>query len=92
MTPRHLLRIFLIAVCVLVTVGAAMNVFADNADVRSLAEETACGPRAPACVMTRMERTPLHQSFDFTTKQNATYTVVCSRSAVLFGAYACAKE
>ncbi len=77
--------------CVVVSVAGAYNVLSDNAEVERLAQEAACGKLDKvAChpQKTRMERTPLAQTFDFvTTKQ--TVTVRCVRSALLVGDYGC---
>ena len=91
MHARVLLRIVLVALCLVITVASVVNVFVDNEEVRALAEKTACGKDAPTCAMTRMERTPLSQSFEFVSKKE-TAEVECARSAVLFGAYACARK
>ena len=91
MNARTLLRSVLIVLCLVVTAASVMNVFVDNEEVRALAEKTGCGAAAPTCAMTRMERTPLHQSFEFVSKKE-TAEVVCTRSAILFGAYTCARE
>jgi hypothetical protein len=89
--------------CVLISVGGAYNVLADNADVELLAQEIACGgsPTRPAdaptvggtvggchAQKTRMERTPLAQTFDFATGKKQV-TVRCARAAVLAGDYTC---
>jgi hypothetical protein len=85
--------------CVLISVGGAYNVLADNADVEHLAQEIACGgsptrpadaPTAGGChaQKTRMERTPLAQTFDFATGKKQV-TVRCARAAILAGDYTC---
>ena len=81
--------------CVLLSVGGAYNVLSDNADVEHLAQETACGgngtrPADPSChpQKTRMERTPLAQTFDFATGKRQV-VVRCARAAILAGDYTC---
>jgi hypothetical protein len=66
------------------------NVLSDPAPVIALAEAAAC--KVKSCQdrhgMTKMERTPLGQSAEFTW-QNGTVTVECSRAHVLFGERIC---
>ena len=95
--------------CVLISLGGAYNVLSDNAEVEHLAQEVACGgnatrPADAAChaQKTRMERTPLAQTFDFATgveggrpqasgkrQVGGQVTVRCARVAVLAGDYTC---
>jgi hypothetical protein len=89
--------------CLAATATAAYNVYSDNGEVEKAAESVACGD-APACraQMTRTDRSPFSQTFEFATSKRATgpialqnvsalnVTVKCTRSAVLVGDYACA--
>ena len=80
--------------CVLFTAAGAFNVLSDNAEVEHLAQEVACGGGPKMNVKgcnpqkTRMERTPIAQTFDFVTSKR-TVTVRCTRSALLVGEYGC---
>lgn len=81
--------------CVAVSIAGAYNVFSDNAEVRARAAEVACavkkcGPRGNA-TMTRLERNPFAQSFEFATPAGP-ITVHCRRSAVFVGEYGCDKS
>jgi hypothetical protein len=88
------LRFILSFLCIAGTIAAAYNVLCDNGDVEKMAEVTACGSPPPPggnCrpQMTRMDRTPFAQTFEFGTGKG-TVGVRCARSAVLVGDYGCA--
>jgi hypothetical protein len=84
------LRIGLSLLCVAGSAAAIYNVLSDNAGVLAMAEKTACGQASLACrpQMTRLERTPFAQSFEFATTQG-TVAVRCARALVLVGDYSC---
>jgi hypothetical protein len=91
------LRLVLSLVCVTGSVAAIYNVVAENGDVEKMAEGTACGQgegqgQRKDCrpQMTRTERTPWSQTFEFATSQG-TVTVRCARGAILVGDYACVR-
>ena len=86
---RSYLKSFVVLICVVVSVAGVINVFTDNADIAAKAKEIAC-PR-PQCNMTRMERTPFAQTFEFQSTAG-TVGVKCARSSIFFGDYACAKQ
>lgn len=104
---KRAVQLLVFGLCVVFTVGAIVNVFADNTEVEKLAKEVACegAPAKPGtkpaasapgdlqCTMsmTRMSRTPFGQSFEFTGR-GLTRRIKCTRSAVLFGEYACSVE
>jgi hypothetical protein len=80
--------------CIAISVAGAINVFADNADVRASAKDVACkkkkcGPGGPA--LTREDRTPIAQSFLYATS-DGTVAVRCARAAILVGDYSCAAD
>ena len=77
--------------CLVFSVSAAVNVLGDNAEVEAMASVVACAGEGPTChpQMTRMERTPLAQTFDLVTAKHKV-TVRCARSLLLVGDYACA--
>lgn len=84
------LRFGLSFLCVAGSVAAIYNVLSDNADVEALAEKSACGAASGACrpQMTRLDRTPFAQSFEFATTKGPV-SVRCARAAVLVGDYSC---
>jgi hypothetical protein len=82
------LRLFVTLACLVVSVAAMLNVFADNDDVMAIAKTVAC-PSGP-CDLARVDRTPFAQTFDFRTTPG-TVTVRCARGAIFFGDYACGK-
>ncbi|XXX71609.1 hypothetical protein WMF30_28575 [Sorangium sp. So ce134] len=98
---KRFVQLALFALCVAFSVSAAYNVFSDNAEVERMAALVACGedggagapePRRPSegcrAQMTRLERTPFGQTFEFTTAKR-TVDVRCERAFVLAGAYSC---
>jgi hypothetical protein len=86
---RSYLRSFIVLSVVVASVLGLVNVLGDNADVVAKAKEIAC-PR-PACSMTRMERNPFAQTFEFQSTLG-TVGVKCVRSSIFFGDYACSKQ
>ncbi len=80
--------------CVVVSALAVYNVFSDNADVKKLAEQTACDRPGCAISTTRIERSPIGQSFGFQTAPGAsnTVSVTCRRTLFLVGEYRCARD
>jgi hypothetical protein len=85
---RSYLRSFFILSLVVVSVAGMVNVFSDNADTVAKAKELGC-PH-PVCTLTRMERTPFAQTFEFQSTAG-TVGVKCVRSSIFFGEYACSK-
>jgi len=88
MAAKPFFRTFLAVACIVVSVAALINVFADNAELQARAKELACP--TVACQITRVDRTPFAQTFDFHTSKGLV-TVKCSRGAIFFGEYACTK-
>jgi hypothetical protein len=88
MAAKAYLRSFLAIACVVVSVAALINVFADNADVLARAKDLAC-PKG-GCQLARGDRTPFAQTFDFRAASGVV-TVKCARAAVFFGEYECVK-
>jgi hypothetical protein len=76
------------------------NVYCDNADVRLLAEKSACGNRVCTARVTRESRSPIGQSFSYETEltekgkshRNASVDVECKRAFFLVGAYSCVAQ
>jgi hypothetical protein len=72
------------------TILGLYNVYADNPEVRKLAEQAACGKSG--CVRTlRSHRTPMGQDFEFQTSVQPQHSleVHCARAYLLVGAFAC---
>jgi hypothetical protein len=87
--PKAYLRLLLAIACIVVSLAAMINVFADNADVVNSAKGIAC--KTGACDIARSDRTPFAQTFDFRTTQGMV-TIRCARAAIFFGDYACSKQ
>jgi len=87
--PKAYLRLFVAIACVVVSVAAMINVFADNDDVLAKAKEIACA--GTRCDLARVDRTPFAQTFDFRTTPGMV-TIRCARGTVFFGEYACVRK
>ncbi len=87
---KRAVQTVIFVLCVVFSVAAAVNVLGDNAAVEALADATACAGDGATCrpQKTRMERTPLGQSFDIVTAKRKV-EVRCTRAFVLLGEYAC---
>jgi hypothetical protein len=87
-SARSYVKSFVVLACVVASIAGLYNVFSDNADVEAKAKQIGC-PR-PQCGLTRMERTPFAQTFEFQSTAGA-IGVKCARSGIFFGEYSCAK-
>ncbi|AUX43802.1 hypothetical protein SOCE26_052570 [Sorangium cellulosum] len=97
---KRFVQLAVFGLCVAFSVSAVYNVLSDNAEVERMAALVACGEAgaAPAPAlraseackarMTRLERTPFGQTFEFTTAKR-TVDVRCERAFVLAGEYGC---
>ena len=98
---KRFVQLAIFALCVAFSVSAVYNVVSDNADVERRAALVACGedgsetapePRRASAgcraQMTRLERTPFGQTFEFVTAKR-TVDVRCARAFVLAGEYSC---
>ncbi|WP_437642129.1 hypothetical protein [Sorangium sp. So ce854] len=98
---KRFVQLALFVLCVAFSASAVYNVFSDNADVERRAALVACGEdtaagapegRRPSADcrarMTRLERTPFGQTFEFTTAKR-TVDVRCERAFVLAGEHRC---
>jgi hypothetical protein len=83
---RPAVSVLLISLSVL----GLMNVYGDNSDVEAMARETAC----PGCEssLTRLERTPISQTFHFQTDKAGLVVVECQRAGIFLGSFACKKQ
>jgi hypothetical protein len=88
---RRAVQTILFLLCVAFSIAAAVNVLGDNAEVEALADTVACAGATATChpQKTRIERTPLAQSFEIVTSKRKV-DVRCARALVLFGEYVCA--
>lgn len=87
--PAAYLRLFVAIACIVVSLAAMVNVFADNADVLAKAKTIACA--GGACDLARVDRTPFAQTYDFRTAPGMV-TIRCAREAIFFGEYGCARQ
>jgi hypothetical protein len=94
---RSLLRPLFAVLCLAATGLGLNNTYGDNAEVKTLAEKTACGT-APCVVKTlREHRSAFTQSFGYQTAlvekgkstQGASVDIDCARVYVLLGEYQC---
>jgi hypothetical protein len=84
-------RIILLIVAVGVSIACILNVYGDDAEVRSEAEGVACPRGCPKASGLRVERSPIAETITYT-MPGGTLTVRCARAAVLAGPYFCEKE
>ena len=98
MQARSFVRPLVVVLCLSATALGLNNTYGDNAEVKVLAEKTACG-MAPCVVKTLNEhRSAFKQSFGYQTalvekgksQHGASVDIECARAYVLFGAYHCA--
>lgn len=68
------------------------NVFADNSEVRQMAQSLAKTPKDSAPRMTREAKNPIGQSFDFQVSGSGLVSVNCRRAYYLVGDYSCSLE
>jgi hypothetical protein len=96
-----------LALCLGFSIASVINVFGDNAEAEQMSKALACegipikplpktappGSKPSDCSMvsTKTSRTPFGQSFEYT-GEGQTRHVKCTRSAILFGAYSCARD
>ncbi len=98
---KRFLQLAIFGFCVAFSVSAAYNVLSDNAEVERMAALVACGEDGAAssgeqrrasegcrAQMTRLERTPFGQTFEFATAKRSA-GVRCEREFVLAGEYTC---
>ena len=80
---KSYLRLFLFIACIVVSLAAMINVFADNDEVLAQAKAIACAPKV-ACDHARTERSPFAQTFDFRSTPGPV-SVRCTRAAIFSG-------
>jgi hypothetical protein len=88
---KRAVQTIIFLLCVVFSLAAVVNVLGDNAEVEAMADAAACAGEGAAChpQKTRMERTPLGQTFELVTAKRKV-EVRCARALVLVGDYACA--
>jgi hypothetical protein len=82
-------RIVLTIIVVLITVGGVMNVFTDDAAVRSAAEAVACPHGCTKASEVRVDRTIVAETVEYTMSDRIV-RVRCSRAGIVVGPYSCA--
>jgi hypothetical protein len=87
-SAKSYLRAFVALACVVVSVAALINVYADNEDVIEKAKQIACVTKS--CDLTRADRTPFSQTYDFRAS-GVQISVRCTRSLTFIGDYTCTK-
>lgn len=85
---RALIPVVLLALSAL----GLYNVFADNTEVRQMAQALAKTAKDPEPRMTREAKNPIGQSFDFQVTGRGLVSVSCHRAFYLVGAYTCSLE
>jgi hypothetical protein len=94
-TATQIVRPFVSVILLAVTALGLINVYGDNQDVKQRAQLVACGGKECSTQLTRLERTPLAQTFDLvaeprgTNKGRQTVTIRCARSMILLGDWEC---
>jgi len=84
-------RLFLAIACIVVSLAAMVNVFADNDEVLAKARDVGGCTTKQSCDLARMDRSPFAQTFDFRATPGP-ISVRCTRAAIFFGEYACKKQ
>ena len=87
---KRAVQTIVFVLCVVFSLAAVVNVLGDNAEVEAMANAVACAGEGATChpQKTRMDRTPLAQSFELVTAKRKV-EVRCARALVLVGDYAC---
>lgn len=90
---RGTIRFGLTVLAIAVSVACALNVYGDDAQVRSDAEAVACprGCAQASASQMRVDRSPVAETIAYELP-GGTVTVRCTRAAVLVGPYGCVKE
>ncbi len=90
---RRLPTVILVLLCVTAAYASWDNVLSDNSAVRAEAEAKACTKKKcdDKHGLTKAERTPFGQSFEYTWRDGVVH-VSCSRSAWVLGERTCTAE
>lgn len=89
-TLMHYLRFAFVALLIVLGIASLNNVFGDNAELFPISKREACP--GGLCALTKLERTPFAQNFHYTTPGGDPILVRCTRSAIFFGEYTCARQ
>ncbi|MBI3203462.1 MAG: hypothetical protein HYZ29_18130 [Myxococcales bacterium] len=68
------------------------NVFADNTEVRQMAQKLAASPKDTQPRITREAKNPIGQSFELSVDGRGQVSVSCRRAFYLVGEWACSVE
>ncbi|MET0793729.1 MAG: hypothetical protein ABW061_19575 [Polyangiaceae bacterium] len=98
MSARSVVRPLIAVLCLVGTALGLNNTYGDNAEVKALAEKTACGSAACSVKTLHESRSALKQAFGYQTAlvekgksgRNASVDVECERAYFLLGEYRCA--
>jgi hypothetical protein len=88
---RKVVRLGLGILAIGVTICAAINVYGDDAKVRSDAEAVACPRGCTKATSVSYERSPVAETVTYM-NPGGTIRVTCMRAAVLIGPYSCVRE
>lgn len=92
---KQLVRPITTVLLLSITVLGLINVYGDNDEVKNQAQLVACGGKECSTQLTRLERNPLAQTYDFVAepkgaqKGSVTVTVKCARTKILIGDWEC---
>jgi hypothetical protein len=86
---RSPLRSLLPVVLLVTSALGIYNVFADNSEVRQMAQKLAASPSDTQPKLMREEKGPIGQSFDYQSEGRGLVTVGCARGLFLVGSYTC---
>ncbi len=89
---RKIVRWLLVLAAIGVSLGAAVNVYGDDAAVRLEAEGVACPRGCPKATQVSYERSPVAETITYVSGGGEIVRVSCTRAAVLVGPYSCARE
>lgn len=97
MEARAIVRPLFAVLCLTATALGLNNTYGDNAEVKALAEKTACGNTQCVVKTLHEQRSAFKQSFGYQTAlvekgkstRAATVDIECSRAYVLLGDYQC---
>jgi len=97
-SARSISRALIALLCIVGTALGLNNTYGDDAEVKALAEQAACGKPTCSVKLLRENRSALKQSFAFQTAlvekgksgRGASVDIDCERALLLLGDYRCA--
>lgn len=97
-SAKQLARPLMTVILLGITVLGLINVYGDNSEVKQKAQLVACGGKDCPTQLTRLERNPIAQEYDFVAeprgarKGSVTVTIRCARANVLIGDWECLEK